>query len=196
MESQQSTSINRIVNNSLILSHIFQYLNCTDQLNNAQVCVNFLHVIVNHIWKIKYKKLHVLQFMHKHVILSVMPNEALNEHNYKRFLALNSHNIQELNVNNFSTLKKSCLIIELPLAFPNLLKLSVRDIKFTQLNIENVLRNFANLKCIHLKNCFLENGAAIHTLADFDSEIFLKMRFLEEVKIQHSIVLENVYMRN
>lgn len=194
MKSQHLNVVNQIFFNPYLLANIFQHLTCQEQLKFAKICNNFQYIIINHVWKSKYKNLHILEFMSKYVLLNVVPNEILNENDFREFLQLNDENIKELKVNTFSMLNKCSIMFDMDLRFSNLIQLSVRDVKFTVENINNLPRIFPNLKKVCIKHCYRANGAAIHTIKDFDIDIFQKLSGLEELKIDN--IFQNVYVRN
>ncbi|KNC30785.1 hypothetical protein FF38_01083 [Lucilia cuprina] len=193
MDTQSSTIIDQISQNPFLLAHIFKFLTCQELLKLAKICENFHDLIVNHIWKLKYENLHILEFMSKYIISNVTPNEILLEKDYKEFLQLNVNNIKQLKISTFSMLNKCSITFQLNLEFSNLSELSVRDVKFMADDIKCITRNFPYLRKFDIKNCFRANGAAIHTMKDLDNDIFERLMHLEVLKIEHTF--QNVYYR-
>lgn len=186
-------SAENILHNPLLLENIFKFLSLKEQLKLTKLCSQFQEVIIYHIWKIEYKKLHVLEVMAKYIILNILPNENLSENDFKEFLKFNVLNIKELKINTFSLLNKCSIIFQLHLIFPNLSKLSIRNIKLTKEDIKGLWTCFPNLQIFSIKCCFRANGAAIHTMKDFDDEVFRHLKTLQMLIVDHT--MQNVYLR-
>ncbi|XP_023292419.2 uncharacterized protein LOC111675811 [Lucilia cuprina] len=161
----------QIATNIDILKKIFNYLELSEQLNATQACPEFQYIMVNCIWRYKYRHIKVYKLNGDTFIININSKyktdyrncELINEHfvdlrpkQFERFLQLNRENILELELCDYSgnKLEENAQFVQNnKWKFSNLKTLILQYVMIDVKELELIYRNCKKLEILRLKQC-------------------------------------------
>lgn len=181
-----------IATNIDILKTIFQYLNIQQQIKLSKVCTEFQYVIVNCMWRYKYRQIKVYKLNGDSNIIETNSNRdnesnLLKQHfvnvtneELQNFLKLNQENIIELEISDYRSddlEEYKYKIINNEWNFINLEKLYLLYINIDVKQMEMIYENCKNLKVLQLKQCcnFKADLLTLSEQNNYEYEILLKI---------------------
>ncbi|KAM7363090.1 uncharacterized protein ACRADG_000142 [Cochliomyia hominivorax] len=201
-----------IATNIDILKTIFNYLQLNEQIKISEVCAEFLYVLVNCMWRYKYRQIKVYKLNGNSVVLNINNNyksdhdnekekgicDLINEHfvyltnkEFQKFLKLNQENILELELSDYRSddlAEYKEIIINNEWNFYNLTKLCLSYVTIDSHQLKMIYRNCKNLRSLQLKQCcnFKADLITLSDLNNCDYDILLKIiKILKEFHIDY-----------
>lgn len=182
MDNQQLEIVEKVCSNPYLLANIFKFLTCQEQIKLTKVCDDFHYIIINYIWKHKYKQLHVREGT-EFTIVNVQPNECFTESDFRDFLYLNADNITELSF-PILYIRVRLIIFNLDIKFSNLIELAVQHVMLTEEDLQHLSKIFPFLKKLCIKNCFAKNYKPLRIHDDLRCNIYHIFSTLQHLQIE------------
>ncbi|XP_013107000.1 uncharacterized protein LOC106086751 [Stomoxys calcitrans] len=163
-------NLNELFNNLDVVEHITGFLDCKDQLTLARVCSQFHVIIVDYVWKCKYRQLEICFDTDDTYAINNSPrsweeicvdqNCIDYEHKENRFF-LDQSDVKEFLQLNRNTIENFSLIcfnlkyaeLDLDIALPNMTTLLLHGIPLSDNNLKYIARNCPHLEVLILWSC-------------------------------------------
>lgn len=196
-----------------LVTNICKFLNYKEQYQLQKVCKNLNNIIINYIWKKKYKEVEIItnenEILVVNKINTLMRNRInsklnipaiietncviLNKYELNNFLSLNVNNINRLYIEAGEPLI-GMLIIRNPLIkkqlYKNLNYICFYKLTLTNEDMKNLSENCKNLRELILKQNLNEEGDMLLLDIDIELETIKSMLQLEKLTINDYIEVQ------